>query len=79
LRWGSKLRRLPISSFDWDPPALPLIARVAVNPQQNLQQRALLFIENAVPAGIEPADPMITARREAYPVSFARRHAAAPQ
>jgi hypothetical protein len=57
---------------------LPLIARVAVNPQQNLQQRAL-FIENAVPAGIEPADPMITARSEAYPVSFVRRHAAAPQ
>lgn len=37
-------------------------------------QRALLFIENAVPAGIEPADPMIDARSAAYPVSFARRH-----
>jgi catalase len=37
-------------------------------------QRDLLFIENAVPDGIEPADPMINARSEAYPVSYARRH-----
>ena len=50
-----------------------------VNSDSDAAQRALLFIENAVPAGIEPADPMITARSEAYPVSFARRHAAAPQ
>ena len=50
-----------------------------VNSDSDVAQRALLFIENAVPAGIEPADPMITARSEAYPVSFARRHAAAPQ
>jgi catalase len=28
----------------------------------------------AVPAGIEPADPMINARSEAYAISFARRH-----
>src|SRR6476620_5330822 len=50
-----------------------------VDSDSDAAQRALLFIENAVPAGIEPADPMITARSEAYPVSFARRHAAAPQ
>jgi catalase len=37
-------------------------------------QRALLFIENAVPPGIEPADPMIDVRSAAYPVSYARRH-----
>jgi catalase len=41
------------------------------------QQRALLFIENAVPAGIEPADPMIDIRSQAYAISFARRHATA--
>src|SRR4029079_17102000 len=29
------------------------------NPDSAAAQRALLFIENAVPAGIEPADPMI--------------------
>jgi hypothetical protein len=37
-------------------------------------ERALLFIENAVPDGIEPADPMIDVRSAVYPVSFARRH-----
>jgi catalase len=50
-----------------------------VDPDSDAAQRALLFIENKVPAGIEPADPMITARSEAYPVSFARRHATAAQ
>jgi catalase len=50
-----------------------------VDPDSDAAERALLFIENAVPAGIEPADPMITARSEAYAISFARRHAAAPQ
>ncbi|CAD6560052.1 catalase family peroxidase [Paraburkholderia sabiae] len=36
-------------------------------------QRRLLFLPNALPAGIEVADPMINARSAAYPVSFARR------
>jgi catalase len=38
------------------------------------QQQALMFLPTALPAGIEPADPMLTARSEAYPISFARRH-----
>jgi len=42
-------------------------------------QRALLFIENAVPPGIEPEDPMINIRSQAYAISFARRHASAAQ
>jgi catalase len=42
-------------------------------------QRALLFIENAVPAGIEPEDLMINIRSQAYAISFARRHASAAQ
>jgi catalase len=50
-----------------------------VDPDSDAAQRALLFIENAVPEGIEPADPMINARSQAYSVSFARRHGAAPQ
>jgi catalase len=51
-----------------------------VDPGSDAAQRALLFIENAVPAGIETADPMIDARSAAYPVSFARRHGtSAPQ
>jgi catalase len=37
-------------------------------------ERALLFLPTALPEGIEPADPMLTARSEAYAVSFSRRH-----
>jgi catalase len=33
-----------------------------------------MFLLAALPDGIEPADPMLTARSEAYPVSYARRH-----
>ncbi|GLQ88246.1 catalase family peroxidase [Dyella flagellata] len=36
-------------------------------------QKQLLFLPNALPAGIEPADPMIDARSAAYPVSYGRR------
>ncbi len=45
-----------------------------VDPDSDAAQRALLYLENAVPAGIEPADPMINIRAQAYAVSFARRH-----
>lgn len=34
----------------------------------------LVFMPNALPNGIEPADPMIADRAAAYAVSFARRH-----
>jgi catalase len=37
-------------------------------------ERQLIFLPAALPAGIEPADPMIEARSEAYPVSYARRY-----
>ena len=47
-----------------------------VDPDSDATQKALLFIENAVPAGIATADPMLDVRSQAYPVSFARRHAA---
>ena len=50
-----------------------------VNPDSDAAQRALLFLENAVPAGIEPADPMVDIRSQAYAVSFGRRHATAAQ
>ena len=50
-----------------------------VDPDSDAAQRALLYLENAVPAGIEPADPMVDIRSQAYTVSFARRHAAAAQ
>src|SRR6516165_2269806 len=44
------------------------------DPDSDAAQRALLFMPTAVPAGIQPADPMINARSEAYAISFARRH-----
>ena len=50
-----------------------------VDPDSDAAQRALLFLENAVPTGIEPADPMIDIRSQAYVVSFGRRHATAAQ
>ena len=37
-------------------------------------ERTLLFLPGALPAGIEPEDPMIRARSAAYSVSFDRRH-----
>jgi catalase len=35
--------------------------------------RSLLFLPNNVPAGIEPADPMIDVRSAAYPIFFGER------
>ena len=35
--------------------------------------KSLLFLPNNVPDGIEPADPMIEVRSEAYPISFSER------
>jgi catalase len=37
------------------------------------EQKKLLFMPNALPAGIDPEDPMINARSAAYPVSYGRR------
>ena len=35
--------------------------------------KSLLFLPNNVPDGIEPVDPMIEVRSEAYPISFTER------
>ena len=37
-------------------------------------EHALLFLPALLPDGIEPADPMIRARSNAYPISYDRRH-----
>jgi catalase len=47
------------------------ISRLA--PDQPAVDKVTLFIPNNVPAGIEPADPMLTIRSAAYPISFAAR------
>jgi catalase len=46
----------------------------SVAADSNAEQRALMFLPTALPAGIEAADPMIAARSAAYPVSYGRRH-----
>lgn len=40
---------------------------------QAAQDRKLLFLPAATPAGIEPADPMLGIRNAAYPISFRQR------
>ena len=37
-------------------------------------ERQLIFMPATLPAGIEPADPMILVRQGAYPISYTRRH-----
>jgi catalase len=51
-----------------------LIEITAAVSDSDAAERQLIFLPAALPAGIEPADPMIEARSEAYPVSYARRH-----
>jgi catalase len=45
----------------------------SVVPDSEATQRALLFLPALLPAGIEPADPMIAFRNKTYPVSYERR------
>lgn len=42
-------------------------------PDSDAAERALVFLPAALPEGIEPADPMILARDNAYPISYERR------
>ena len=50
----------------------------AVVPDSEATERALLFLPALLPAGIEPADPMIQFRNKTYPVSYERRHQSQP-
>ena len=45
-----------------------------VDSDSDSAERQLIFMPATLPAGIEPADPMILVRQGAYPVSYARRH-----
>ena len=51
-----------------------VLAVTAVVPDSEAAERARLFRPAVLPAGLEPVDPMLQARRAASPVSFARRH-----
>jgi catalase len=46
----------------------------SVVPDSEATERGLLFLPALLPAGIEPADPMIQFRNKTYPVSYERRH-----
>ncbi len=52
---------------------LGTIAISRLVPDQPAADRVTMFIPSNVPAGIEPADPMLTIRSAAYPISFAGR------
>jgi catalase len=51
-----------------------VIEITSVAADSDAEQRSLMFMPTALPAGIEAADPMIAARSASYPVSYARRH-----
>ncbi|MFZ6757950.1 catalase family peroxidase [Undibacterium sp. Ji50W] len=52
---------------------LGVLSITKVAEDNHAAQSKLLFLPNALPNGIEAADPMINARSNAYPVSFGRR------
>jgi catalase len=46
----------------------------SVVPDSDAAERALMFLPALLPAGIEPADPMVQFRNKTYLVSYERRH-----
>src|SRR5262245_25415464 len=46
----------------------------SVVPDSEATERSLMFLPALLPAGLEPADPMIQFRNKTYPVSYERRH-----
>ena len=64
IAWPESRRKVPLGTLE--------IERAVA--ESATAEKALMFIPSALPAGIEPADPMIDARSAAYPVSFSRRH-----
>ena len=51
---------------------------VSVVPDSEATERALMFLPALLPAGIEPADPMMQFRNKMYPVSYERHHQSQP-
>src|SRR5215469_5473578 len=58
--------------------ALGTLTVASVVPDSEAAERALMFLPAVLPAGIEPADPMIQFRNKTYPVSYERRHQSQP-
>ncbi len=64
VAWPETRKRIPLG----------IIELTRVLPDSATREQALLFLPLALPPGIEAEDPMLKARSDAYPVSFARRH-----
>ena len=58
--------------------ALGTLTVASVVPDSEATERALMFLPALLPAGIEPADPIIQFRNKTYPVSYERRHQSQP-
>jgi catalase len=54
--------------------ALGTLTVASMVPDSEPTERELLFLPGLLPAGIEPADPMIQFRNKTYPVTYERRH-----
>jgi catalase len=52
---------------------LATLTVASVVPDSEATERALMFLPALLPAGIEPADPMLQCRNKTYPVSYERR------
>jgi catalase len=65
----------PSTPWPEDRPLVKLgtLAITAKAADQEGLSKSLLFLPNNVPDGIEPADPMIDVRSQAYPISFSER------
>jgi catalase len=57
---------------------LGMLTGASVVPDSEATERALMFLPALLPAGIEPADPMLQFRNKTYPVSYERRHQSQP-
>lgn len=72
---GDKVDDPSVTWSDLNPTVdLGLLSIEAPVGDSDAAERELMFLPTALPAGIEPADPMLTARTECYPISYARRH-----
>jgi catalase len=61
-------------SMAWAITTLGMLTGASVVPDSEATERALMFLPALLPAGIEPADPMIQFRNKTCLVSYERRH-----
>jgi hypothetical protein len=62
----------PKADIDQDGCNFRFVPKVDITTDETID-KSLMFLPNALPNGIQSADPMIDARGAAYPVSFGHR------